>query len=168
MAFLSEVQQKIEGYCDVFPPGIDNAIGFVVNLPIVMLWIITIPIRTFLCTLASFTEIPLYGLIANFFPPITLFCSLAQGGNGNSCFSECPYCYNSGECIGIPNSYSNFCTKALPYFSLFDQIFCLIGYIILVLLIPITSLINIALAPIGKQLCINVNPNNCIPRGGNT
>jgi hypothetical protein len=165
MAFLSEVQQKIEGFCDVFPPGIDNVVSFVVNLPIVLLLIITLPPRTFLCILTSFTEIPLYGVLANLFPPITLFCSLAQESANNACFSNCPYCYQSGECVGIPSVYSNFCQKALPYFSLFDQIFCLVGYIILVLIIPITSLINIALAPLGKQLCINVNPNNCIPPG---
>jgi len=165
MAFLSEIQEKIEGFCDVFPPGINNAVSFVVNLPLVLLWIITLPPRTFLCIISSFTEIPLYGLIANIFPPITLFCSLTQGGSNNMCFSECPGCYQSGECIGIPTVYSNFCSNALPYFSIFNQIFCLVGYIILILLIPATSLINLALAPLGKQLCINVDPNNCIPKG---
>jgi len=165
MAFLNEVQQKIEGLCDVFPPEIDNVVSFVVNLPIVLLWIITLPPRTFLCILTSITQIPLYGLIANIFPPITLFCSLTQGNSQNTCFSQCPGCYQSGECVTIPQAYTNFCQKALPYFSLFNEIFCLIGYIIIVLLIPTTTLINLVLAPLGKQLCLSVNPNNCIPRG---
>jgi hypothetical protein len=165
MSFLSEVQQKIEGFCDVFPPGINNALSFVVNLPLVLLWIITLPPRTFLCILTDITEINLYGLIANIFPPITLFCSLTQGSSGNSCFSQCPGCTQSGECVSIPQAYSNFCSKALPYFSIFNQIFCLIGYVIIILITPIISLINIMLAPIGKQLCIDVNPNNCIPQG---
>jgi hypothetical protein len=164
MAFLSEVQEKIEGLCDVFPPGIDNAISFVVNLPLVLLWIITLPPRTFLCILTSFTEIPLYGLIANIFPPITLFCSFAEG-ESNTCFSNCSYCNQQNSCVGIPQGYINFCQKALPYFSLFNQLFCLIGYILLILSIPITTIINVILATFGKQICINLNPNNCIPKG---
>jgi len=164
MAFLSEVQQRIEGFCDVFPPGIDNVVAFIVNLPLVLLWIITLPPRTFLCVLTSFTEIPLYGLIANIFPPITLFCSLTEG-ESNVCFKSCTACNQENECIQIPQSYINFCQKALPYFSLFNQIFCLIGYILIILSIPITTIINIVLATFGKQICIDVNPNNCIPKG---
>jgi hypothetical protein len=92
-----------------------------------------------------------------------MFCSLEEG-EGNSCFSECPGCNNGGKCIGVPSFYSNFCKESLKYFSILNQIFCLIGYIIVVIAIPITSLINIILALIGYQLCLDVNPNNCIPR----
>jgi len=165
MSFLSKVQEKIEGYCDVFPPGIDNVVSFLVNLPLILLWIITLPPRTFLCTLASLAEIPLYGLIANIFPPITLFCSYYQSTN-STCFPKCPYCSNNGQCITLPQSYINFCRKALPYFSLFNQIFCLIGYVLTVMSIPIITIINLVLAPLGKQVCIDVNPNYCIPSGG--
>ena len=164
MAFLSEVQQKIEGFCDVFPPGINNLVSFIVNLPLILLWIITLPPRTFLCIISSFTEIPLYGLLANIFPPITLFCSLTEG-ESNTCFKECPTCNQQKECIQIPQSYVNFCQKALPYFSLFNQIFCLIGYVLIILSIPITTIINIVLATFEKQICIDVNVNNCIPKG---
>jgi len=166
MGFLTQVQSEIEGFCDVLPPNINNLLSFVVNLPVIMLWIITLPPRTFLCILSSITQIPLYGLLANIFPPITLFCSLSQGNPNSECFSNCSYCYQSNECVNIPSFYNNFCEQALPYFSILNEIFCLIGYIMLVLLIPITSFINIVLAPLGKQLCLSVNPNNCIPNGG--
>lgn len=165
MGFIGEIQQKIEGFCDIIPPGIDSLTSFIVNLPLIILWIITLPPRTFLCILASVTQIPLYGLIANIFPPLTLLCSFSQG-NTSTCFPNCPYCSNSGECITLPNSYINFCRKALPYFSLFDQIFCLLGYVMIVMSIPFITIINLVLAPLGKQLCVDVNPNNCIPPGG--
>jgi hypothetical protein len=42
----------------------------------------------------------------------------------------------------------------------------LIGYVLIILSIPITTIINIVLATFGKQICIDVNPNNCIPKGG--
>ena len=165
MGFIAELQQKIAGFCDIIPPGIDSITSFIANLPLVMLWIITLPPRTFFCTLASITQIPIYGLIANLFPPITLFCSLVQGQN-TSCFSKCPACTYNNECVQIPQSYINFCQKALPYFSIFDEIFCLLGYVMIVLSLPIITLINIMLLPLGKQICIDVNPNNCIPPGG--
>jgi len=158
-------QKKIAGFCDIFPPGINSLTSFLVNLPIIILWVITIPPRTFLCILSSITQIPILGLIANLFPPSTLFCSLVNGsGLGcNQCQSECNL---SGECIGIPQSYIKFCQETLPYFSIFNEIFCLLGYIIAVLLIPAITLINIPLAFIGKQICVSVNPNNCIPPNG--
>ncbi len=159
------IQQKIAGFCDLIPPGINNFTSFVVNLPLIMLWIITIPPRFFLCTLTSITQIPFYGLIANLFPPIVLFCSLVPG-QSYSCFSNCTGCTQNNECIQIPQGYANFCQKALPYFSIFDQIFCLIGYIMIIMSIPIITLINIILAVFGKQICIDLNPNNCIPPQG--
>jgi len=165
MGFISELQQKIQGFCDLVPPGINNAKSLVINLPLIMLWIITVPPRFFFCTLASITQIPLDGLIANIFPPIVLFCSLVPG-QSYSCFSQCPSCTQNNECVQIPQSYTNFCQKALPYFSIFDQIFCLIGYIMMIMSIPIITLINIILAVFGKQICIDLNPNNCIPPQG--
>jgi hypothetical protein len=159
------IQEKIAGFCDVFPPGINSLTSFVVNLPIIMLWVITIPPRTFLCILSSVTQIPILGLIANLFPPSTIFCSLTSG-NSLSCQPCNSYCNLSGECVGLPQSYQNFCQKTLPYFSIFNEIFCLLGYIIAVLLIPVITLINIPLSFIGKQICLSVNPNNCIPPSG--
>ena len=166
MGFITEVQDAIKGFCDVFPPNINNLTSFVVNLPLIMLWVITLPPRTFLCILSSITQIPILGLIANLFPPITLFCSLTPSSSPTSCNGCNSYCSNSGECISPPQFYLNFCQKTLKYFSIFNEIFCLLGYIILVLLIPVTTLINIALLPLGKQICISVNPNNCIPPNG--
>jgi len=163
MAIFSEIVKVEEGICQVFPPGITNFVSAIVNLPVILLWILTLPPRTFLCILSSITQLPLYGLLANLFPPLTLLCSLTTGNSLGGCNSECPGCNQSSECIEIPQSYINFCQKALPYFSIFNQIFCLVGYVILVLAIPITSIINIILVPLGKQLCLGVNPNNCIP-----
>jgi hypothetical protein len=159
MSFLSEIQQK---FCDVFPPGIDSIVSFLANLPLVLLWIITLPPRTFLCILTSITQIPLYGFIANIFPPSTLFCSFVNSNSPSTCFANCPSCYKPGECIEMPQQYINFCQNAKPYFSIFNEIFCLIGYILLVLTIPITSILNLVLVLFNKQICISVNPNNCL------
>jgi len=159
------IQQKIAGFCDLTPPGINNIISFVVNLPLIMLWIITVPPRFFLCTITSITQIPLLGLLANIFPPITMFCSVVPGSS-YACFSNCPNCIQSNECVSIPESYAKFCQETRPYFSIFNQIFCLIGYILVVMSIPIITLVNIVLAFFGKQICVDLNPNNCIPQGG--
>jgi len=158
------IQQKITGFCDVIPPGINSITSFIVNLPLIILWLITLPPRAFLCILASIIQIPFLGLLVNIFPPLTLFCSFCPGSN-YSCFENCPSCTQSGECVTVPQFYIDLCRKTLPYFSIFNEIFCLIGYILIIMSIPLITLVNVMLVPTGKQLCVNVNPNNCIPYG---
>jgi hypothetical protein len=157
---LSQLQQVIGDFCSVFPPGINSITSVLVNLPVILLWIITLPPRTFLCILSSLAEIPIYGLIANLFPPITILCPICTS-SANVCYSNCPGCSNTNECITLPSSISSFCKKAQPYFSLLNEIFCLIGYVILVILQPVIEIINLIIAPTNKQLCLTPNPNNC-------
>jgi len=160
MSIFSTISTFDKKFCPLFPSGINSVTSAVSNLPIILLFILTIPVRTFLCLLSSITDVPLYGVIANLFPPITLPCSLTQGTT-NGCYPNCPYCQNSSECLPIPSEITNFCTKSKPYFSILNEIFCLIGYVLIVIITPITELINIFLALVGKQICISANPNNC-------
>lgn len=160
MSIFSAISSFDKKFCPVFPQGITSLTSALSNLPIILLFILTIPIRTFLCILSSITEIPLYGVIANLLPPSTLLCSLTYGSS-NVCYPNCPYCQNSSECLQIPNQLTTFCSNARPYFSIPNQIFCLIGYILIVLFIPLSEFINIFLALVGKQLCISANPNLC-------
>ena len=160
MSFFSTIATFDKRFCPLFPYGINSVTSALSNLPVILLFIFTIPVRTFLCLLSSITNVPIYGVLANLFPPLTLPCSLTEG-NTVGCYSNCPYCQNNSECLPIPNTLTNFCTKSRPYFSILNQIFCLIGYVLIVLITPITELINIFLAVIGKQICISANPNNC-------
>jgi hypothetical protein len=131
-------------------------------LPIILLWILSIPIRYFFCIILSLTNIPIYGLIANLFPPSTLLCSVCSG-QPNNCYSNCPACQNYNECIGLPSIYTNFCLQANQYFSILNTIFCLIGYVMATILLPITEFINLILAFTGYQICLYTNPDNCFP-----
>ena len=162
MSFFDILETLDKDVCSLFPPHIDNFKSAIVNLPIILLYIISLPPRTFLCILSSLTNVPLYGLIANLLPPITLFCSWVNG-KSNTCYSCCPGCQNNGECVSLPNSIVNFCQKARPYFSIPNQIFCLIGYILAVILTPVRELVNLALAPTGHQICLAFDVNNCFP-----
>jgi len=160
MSLFTEVAKIDKKFCPVFPRGISSLTSAVSNLPVIILFIISLPVRTFLCVLSSITSVPLYGVLANLFPPLTLACSLTQGSE-SSCFSNCPYCSENADCLTIPSEVFTFCEKSRPYFSILDQIFCLLGYVLIVLISPITELINIPLALFGKQLCLNSNPNLC-------
>jgi len=162
MSFFNIVETIDKDICSLFPPHIDNFKSAIVNLPIILLYILSLPPRTFLCVLSSLTNIPLYGLIANFLPPSTLFCSWITG-NSNTCFPCCPSCKNNAECIQLPKFFVDFCQKAKPYFSIPNQIFCLIGYILTVMLTPVTELVNLVLVPTGRQLCLAFDVNNCFP-----
>jgi len=160
MTFFTILETIDKDICSVFPPHINSFLSVVVNLPIILLYIISLPPRFFLCILASITNVPLLGLLANLFPPSTLFCSIVPGSS-NTCYSECPGCQSNAKCVSLPNSYIKFCNEAKPYFSLLNEIFCLIGYVTTVILLPIIELINIVLAPTGNQLCISYDVNNC-------
>jgi len=160
MAIFSDLANFDQRFCPVFPRGIHSFTSAVSNLPIILLFLLTLPIRTFVCILSSITSVPIYGVIANLFPPLTLMCSVTQG-NTTACYQNCPYCQNNSECIAIPSQLSTFCTNARPYFSILDEIFCLVGYIIVTLFIPLTEFINIFLALFNKQLCLSANPNYC-------
>jgi len=163
---IANVQSEIGDICDVFPPGINSFTSVLVNLPLILLWLITLPPRFFFCVLSSITQIPIYGLIMNVFPPLAVFCPFTQSSEV-VCFSNCPGCSISGTCVTIPSSISNFCTKALPYFSILDQMFCLLGYIVWVIAYPSIELLNIIFAPTGRQICLIPDANVCFGGGNN-
>ena len=159
---LQELQKIDEFFCDVFPPGINSLTSAIVNLPVILLWIVTLPPRTFFCIISSIAQIPILGVIVNLIPPLTMFCSVSTG-QSTSCFQCQNYCQNSGNCISFPQSYINLCQQTLQYFSILNQIFCLLGYVMLVIALPFIQIINFFLSFTGHQICLNLNPNNCIP-----
>jgi len=159
---LEELHKLDKAFCDVFPPGIDSFTSIVVNLPVIVLWILTLPPRTFLCLIASIGEVNPLALLINLFPPITMFCSVCPG-QSSSCFQCSNYCNESSECITLPQSYINLCRQTQKYFSLLNQVFCLIGYVMLSIALPLVQIINFILVFTGHQICISLNPNNCIP-----
>jgi len=161
---ISNVQSEIGDICDVFPPGINSFTSLVVNLPIILLWFITLPPRFFLCVLSSITQIPIYGLIINLIPPLAIFCPFTQSSEV-VCYSNCPGCSYSGKCVTIPSELSNFCTKSLPYFSVLDKMFCLLGYIAGIIMYPTIELLNIIFAPTDRQICLVPDANICFSGG---
>ena len=163
---LQELQKIDDFFCNVFPPGINSFASALANLPVILLWIITLPPRFFLCIISSIAQIPILGAIVNLIPPITLFCSVCEG-QATSCFQCQNYCQNSAECVSFPQSYINLCQQTKQYFSILNQIFCLIGYVMLAIALPFVQIINFFLSFTGHQICLNLNPNNCIP-GDNT
>jgi len=158
---LQELAQVDEFFCSLFPPYISSFTSVLVNLPVILLWIITLPPRFFLCVISSITQVPIIGVIANLFPPSTLFCSVSSG-QSTTCFQCQNYCTNSAECVSFPQSYINFCQEAKQYFSVLNEIFCLIGYVMLALMLPFIQIINFILSFAGHQICLSLNPDNCI------
>jgi hypothetical protein len=163
---LQELQKFDKSFCSIFPPGIDSFTSVLVNLPIILLWIISLPPRTFLCLLTSIGQVNVLGVIINLIPPLTMFCSVCPG-TSSSCFQCSNYCQNNAECITLPQSYINLCQQTKQYFSILNEIFCLLGYVLLSLILPFTQIINFILSFTGHQICLSLNPNNCIP-GGNS
>ena len=148
-------------FCHLFPPSINSISSFVVNLPFIFLFMGSLPIRFFLCTVVSLSSIPIYPLIANLFPPSTLFCSVCPSSQ-YTCYQNCPSCQTSIPCVSIPTQYTDFCSQTFSYWSIWNTIFCLSGSVLLILAYPLIEFINLIISPLNVQICYTVDPNNCL------
>jgi len=157
-----EIPQTFQNFCNILPPVFTNIADVLVNLPIILLFLITLPVRFFVCILSVITKISPTCALLNIFPFLSIICPLVTAStSAYSCYGNCKYC-QSGTCVEYPQSLINLCTQCQNQYSILNKIFCDIGVVLFSLLIPFTTLINIVLIPAtGKQLCISVNPNAC-------
>ncbi|ALG96863.1 hypothetical protein [Acidianus bottle-shaped virus 3 strain ABV3] len=151
---------QINIICSLLPPVFTNLVDVLINLPIILLYLITLPVRFFVCFLAQLINVSPWCLIFNLFPMISMVCPfLTASPSEYSCYGNCPYCVSS-ECVQFPPCFSILCTACK--YSIFNKIFCDFGVVLLSMIQPLTVLINIITVPIfHKALCLNVNPEIC-------
>ena len=152
---IDEFYEKIDLFCDIIPP-VTSLQEFVANAPLVFLYLVTLPLRLFLCLVLSLVDANILCVIYNVFPFVSIFQSLTTTPPP-AC--NCPYCHTSSNCISIPTPNTLF--QGCPQ-SIFNVVFCLIGSVLVLTLSLITSFINpFIYFFFGKSLCIYANIEQC-------
>lgn len=162
MSSTTTIFGKFNTFCEIVPPIYNTATDLLVNLPILLLYLITLPVRFFICQFSAFTGINFVCALINLLPPFTMLCPLFTANQSeSSCYGDCKYCLTS-ECLQYPQTVANICIECQQSFSILNKIFCNIGVLLYSFISPVTVIINVFLVPIiGKQFCINVNPYIC-------
>lgn len=164
MSEIAEILNKYNAFCHLLPPGADSSIvAFLANLPLVLLFLITTPIRFFICIFSSITSINLVCALINLLPPSTIILPFITASTPPVCTSECVYCKaGRGECVNYNAKIASYFTNCQSQFSVLNKIFCLVGVIIADVLEPILAFINpLIYLAIGKEVCLNTNPSIC-------
>ena len=152
---IQNFETEVQVFCDLIPP-VKNVEQFLASLPIVLLYLVTIPLRFFICLLASVFEVNPLCLIYNLFPFISLIEPLETSSS-----STCPCCgCKQYDCINFSNPVLQAFSKCTP--SVLNTVFCLIGGDILLVLEIFLQFFNPIIAKfVGKQICVNVNFGVC-------
>lgn len=164
MEEIQEFFQKYNGFCGLLPPSVDNSItSFLVNLPFVLLFLITTPIRFFICIFSGITKINIACAVINLFAPGTIALPFITAKSPPVCTSECQYCQSvKNECANYNSEIASYFLKCQNQFSILNKIFCLVGVIIADILNPIIAFINpLIYLAIHKVICLNTNPSIC-------
>lgn len=164
MSIIGEVLRQYNAFCQLLPPGVTNSVEtFLANLPLIILFLVTIPVRFFLCVFSTITKINLICVLFNVFPPANFVLPFISAKTSPSCNTQCKYCTKQNiMCINyFPQivKYFNECKKQM---SILNKIFCLLGIIIADIINPFLVFINplIYLAT-NKIICINTDPSIC-------
>lgn len=159
---IQQFYSEIEFFCDVVPQ-LPSAPWYLVNLPVLVIFLVTLPIRFLVCYLADLFNINPICLLYNLFPVISIFQPVTEGFYNNG--QSCPNCYNKGECVTIPNIYQKYFYNCQD--SVFNRAFCLIGAVAFEMLGITVQFLNPLIGAItGKILCISANPNLCYQNSG--
>ena len=157
---LSEFYDEIDYFCNLFPPFTEFQ-WWLANLPFIGLFLVTLIPRFLICYLASFLQINPYCFLYNLFPEISLFEAISQPTYYNC---NCPHCFNNQNCVPniekIQQFYQKYFGKCTP--SVGNEIFCLIGAIILQIFGILVNFVNPIIAFLtNKVICISANPSYC-------
>lgn len=164
MSEIQEFFQKYNSFCGLLPPSVDSSItSFLANLPFVLLFLITIPIRFFICVFSSITKINIACAVINLFAPASIIIPFITAQSPPVCTTNCSYCISeTNECANYNSEIASYFTKCQNQYSILNKIFCLIGIIIANILNPIIAFINpLIYLAIHKVICLNTNPSIC-------
>lgn len=164
MSEIASFLKEYNGFCDLLPPGADSSIvAFLANLPLVLLFLITTPIRFFVCIFSSITSINIVCALLNLLPPATIALPFLTASSPPVCNEGCKYCKGGkGECLNYNKKVANYLLNCVSQFSVLNKIFCLIGVQIANILNPIIAFINpLIFLAIRKEICLNTNPSIC-------
>lgn len=154
------LHQIYHRYCHLLPPGIDSITSFLVNLPIIIFFIITFPIRYFICLFITEAKVSGLCILYNIFPFISIVCPfLSKVSQSQYCYGSCSGCKTQIQhCIGSKKTIEYMCNVcAKKYQSVLNAIFCTMGDIVGLMIYPIILLINALITPLtGKSLCFEV------------
>ncbi|ALG96790.1 hypothetical protein [Acidianus bottle-shaped virus 2 strain ABV2] len=161
---IQEFFQKYNGFCGLLPPSVDSSItSFLANLPFVLLFLITTPIRFFICIFSSITSINITCAVINLFAPASIIIPFITAQSPPVCSTQCQYCSaQTGECANYNSEIASYFTNCQNQFSILNKVFCLIGVTIADILNPIIAFINpLIYLAIHKVICLNTNPSIC-------
>ena len=153
---IQDFYDEINFLCDVFPP-LPNEVWYLTNLPVIGLYLVTLPIRFLICYLASLLDINPFCFLYNLVPIVSLLTPLTTG-SPYQC--NCPNCTNATNCIDLSNPFAQYFQNCTP--SVFNEVFCLIGAVLFTVLEILVSFVNPIIAFfLNKAVCIDVNPDLC-------
>lgn len=153
---LQTYANQVANFCDLIPP-VDSLQSFLANLPIIISYLATIPIRYFLCLLLTILDFLNPCFIYNLFPIISIIEPYLSAVSHPPCIMfGCTCCYNSCN-LNIPNIFAD-CPA-----SVFNFVFCLLGAIMGYTMLPIIDIVNLIASLVGSHFCIPIpNLQNCL------
>lgn len=164
MAEIGQFFQKYANFCGLLPPSVDTSIlAFLSNLPIILVFLITVPIRFFICIFSGLAKINPICVLINLFPPLAIVIPFVTAQYPPVCNTQCQYCQSGkGECLNYNQTIANYFNQCENQLSILNKIFCLVGIIIADILNPILTFINpLIYLAIHKVICLNTNPSVC-------
>lgn len=164
MSAIGDLFRQYANFCGLLPPSVDNSLSsFLANLPIILLFLVTVPVRFFICIFAGLAKInPICSLI-NLLPPVAIALPFLTAQSPPVCNNQCQYCQSGkGECLNYNPTLAKYFNQCEKQLSILNKIFCLVGIIIADVINPILTFINPLLyLAIHKVICLNTNPSVC-------
>lgn len=136
---ISEYRQKTYQACEILPP-VNSVPSLFANLPVIILYIITLPIRFLLCPLLNTIGNPLC-LLYNLVPPLGIINALTPT-------YDC-LLFNCTNCTPIMINPFEGCQG-----NVFDYVYCTLGGALLSVVNPIISVINGLIKYAGFNYCL--------------
>lgn len=164
MSVIAEVLKQYNAFCQLLPPGVTSSLAdLMANLPIILFFLVTTPVRFFICIFSSITKINLICALINLFPPSTLILPFITQQSPQACTTQCQYCVtNNTTCINYFPQITNYFNQCSNQWSILNKIFCLLGIIIAEIINPFLVFINpLIYLAVHKVICLNTDPSIC-------
>lgn len=164
MSVIAEVLKQYNAFCQLLPPGVSSSLStFLANLPIIVLFLVSIPIRFFICIFSTVTKIDLICVLINLFPISTFVLPFITQQTAQGCNTYCPFCItNNTTCINYFPQITKYFNQCSNQWSVLNKIFCLLGVIIAEIINPFLVFINpLIYLAVHKVICLNTNLSLC-------
>ena len=135
---ISEIQNKTRVACEILPP-VSSVPSLFANLPVLIVYIVTLPQRFLLCPLLNTVGNPIC-LLYNLVPPLGIINALGA--------TNC----KSFNCNTCSTSFANLFAGCQG--NIFDYLFCVLGGALLSFANPLITIINGVAKFLGLNICI--------------